>query len=177
MSFVWILPSYRSMLTVSVILFVILFYNLVFYFNLEKDGLIRKIPPIAKKLVYVLAVIVVMMVISAYREDRRIKDSYNVCRNNMVSLGSALENYAADHDYYYPDSLDKLVPKYINAIPTCPDSGTDSYSHPSYIRSEKQGCLPRIICRNRHAGIDDRNNRPVVFPLCGEVRIVLDDGK
>lgn len=176
-SFVWILPSYSSMLTVSVILFFILLYNLIFYFNLEKDGFIRKIPPIAKKLIYVLVVIVVVMLISSYREDRRIKESYSVCRTNLRELSSALEIYANYNDAYYPDSLDKLVPKYIKSIPTCPDSGTDSYSHPSYMSSKKQGYLPRILCRNRHAGIDDRNNKPVVFPMCGEVRIVVDDGK
>ena len=51
-----------------------------------------------------------------------------VCKANERSLGIALEMYAMDHDGHFPDSLSKLVPEYIKAIPTCAAAGKDTYS-------------------------------------------------
>ena len=44
------------------------------------------------------------------------------CKTNLKNLGSAMEMYSADWAGHYPTSLDKLTPKYLERIPTCPNS-------------------------------------------------------
>ncbi len=174
---VWILPVNRDnfgfYLFITILWLIIIFAGLY----LEKLKYIKPVSMFWKAIAVCLLISLVMLSVVSIKDRNSGNDCFIKCQKNIKELMTALEMYSTDNGGKYPDRLGKLVPDYIKAIPTCPDSGTDSYSHPSYIRSEKQGCLPRIICRNRHAGIDDRNNRPVVFPLCGEVRIVLDDGK
>jgi len=46
---------------------------------------------------------------------------------NMKSIGTALEMYAAENAGCYPAQLKKLTPDYLKAIPTCP------YNNESYI--------------------------------------------
>lgn len=53
------------------------------------------------------------------------------CRNNQDILRTALTDYARDHDGHYPGTLRALDPVYLRAMPSCPESGTDTYS-PTY---------------------------------------------
>jgi hypothetical protein len=46
------------------------------------------------------------------------------CQRNLVKMGTVVEIYACDNNKQYPDSLSKLTPKYLTAIPTCPASKT-----------------------------------------------------
>lgn len=41
-------------------------------------------------------------------------------KNRMNDVFAGLEMYAADHAMSYPDSLDALVPKFLDSIPTDP---------------------------------------------------------
>lgn len=41
-------------------------------------------------------------------------------KNNIITLSSALRNYAKEHDGTYPSSLQLLVPDYINKVPSDP---------------------------------------------------------
>jgi hypothetical protein len=50
------------------------------------------------------------------------------CKSNLKNIGTALEMWSTDHSGKYPDSLSQLTPDYLKAIPTCPVSGTDTYS-------------------------------------------------
>jgi hypothetical protein len=53
------------------------------------------------------------------------------CRTNQDILRTALTDYARDHDGHFPNTLRALDPVYVRAMPTCPQSGTDTYS-PTY---------------------------------------------
>lgn len=50
------------------------------------------------------------------------------CRNNQDILRTALTDYASDHQGHYPPDLGALDPVYVRSMPTCPFSGTDTYS-------------------------------------------------
>lgn len=50
-----------------------------------------------------------------------------LCGENVEALGQAARNYAADHDGSPPETLAALVPAYVNRVPTCPATGTDTY--------------------------------------------------
>lgn len=50
------------------------------------------------------------------------------CRNNRDVLRSALSDYAHDHGGHYPAALRQLDPLYLRTMPTCPETGTDTYS-------------------------------------------------
>lgn len=50
------------------------------------------------------------------------------CRNNQDILRTALTDYASDHDGHYPATLRALDPVYVRVMPTCPLSGTETYS-------------------------------------------------
>ena len=51
-----------------------------------------------------------------------------LCYRNLARISTALDNYAKDNEGNYPQNLDELVPKYMDKIPLCPQSGTDTYS-------------------------------------------------
>jgi hypothetical protein len=49
------------------------------------------------------------------------------CQANLEEISIALDVYAAEH-HGYPGSLQPLVPTYLEAIPHCPNSSSDTYS-------------------------------------------------
>ncbi|MCD4784550.1 MAG: DUF2330 domain-containing protein [Candidatus Eremiobacteraeota bacterium] len=99
---------------------------------------------------------------------------FEQCQNNFRNIGTALEMYATDNSGHYPTSLKKVTPMYLLTIPTCPYSGDDSYSG-AYFQNEKPDRYT-MFCKNRHANFIKKNSPPVVFPRCGEKRIILDNG-
>ena len=56
------------------------------------------------------------------------EEIFGVCISNVRNLGLATESWAQDHEGHYPESLARLVPKYLEAVPVCPASETDTYS-------------------------------------------------
>ena len=42
------------------------------------------------------------------------------CKSNLKNIGFALEDYRKHHNGIYPDSLSKLTPIYLQAIPAMP---------------------------------------------------------
>ena len=42
-----------------------------------------------------------------------------VCKSNLKNLGTALEDYAVDHEGRYPAKLEELQPDYLKKIPSC----------------------------------------------------------
>jgi hypothetical protein len=50
------------------------------------------------------------------------------CKSNLHNIATALEMFASDQNGSYPASLAELIPNYLRMVPTCPASGTDTYS-------------------------------------------------
>ena len=51
------------------------------------------------------------------------------CKSHLKNLATCLELYSSDNGARYPDRLEKLIPKYLKELPTCPSShkGYDNY--------------------------------------------------
>lgn len=52
-----------------------------------------------------------------------IRDGFLQCQSNCKNIGTALEMYATDNDGKYPDSMDMVVPTYLNELPVCMAQG------------------------------------------------------
>lgn len=66
------------------------------------------------------------------------------CLSNLKNIGTALEMYNSDNGGLYPQSLDKLVPQYLNPLPESRSSkGTVRYEY----RTEKGGKGYVLICK------------------------------
>lgn len=59
-----------------------------------------------------------------YRDPRR---QLTECKSNQKNIGTAMEMYSTDWSGHYPDRLTKLVPNYLDALPTCPAAGAMTY--------------------------------------------------
>ena len=49
------------------------------------------------------------------------------CKSRLKDIGTAMEKYSADAAGEYPATLEELIPKYLPAIPECPQNGADAY--------------------------------------------------
>jgi hypothetical protein len=49
------------------------------------------------------------------------------CKSNLKNLGTAMEMYSTDWSGHYPNRLLKLVPNYLDALPTCPTCEAMTY--------------------------------------------------
>ncbi|MBQ7502670.1 type II secretion system protein [bacterium] len=73
-------------------------------------------------IIAVLAGIMIPNFVKAREESLR-----TAAIENMKSIGTALEMYAADNAGCYPVQLKKLTPDYLKAIPTCPYNNQSYY--------------------------------------------------
>ncbi|MDQ7826353.1 MAG: serine/threonine-protein kinase [Candidatus Eremiobacteraeota bacterium] len=51
------------------------------------------------------------------------------CKVNLKNIGTALELYSTHNQGRYPSSLEKVVPSYLESIPTCPEARKSTYSY------------------------------------------------
>lgn len=62
------------------------------------------------------------------REAQAAASPVTACVANMKRIAAALEAYSADNGGAYPPDLQHLIPKYLQAMPSCPAAGRDTYS-------------------------------------------------
>lgn len=88
------------------------------------------------------------------KRNQEIQRSYSTCYQNLALLEKALMEYKMNNNGKYPGQLRALVPKYIKAIPTCPQAGRDTYSS-SYMGIDDPP-LYLIYCQGKnHQGPPD----------------------
>ncbi|MCE1247995.1 MAG: ankyrin repeat domain-containing protein [Firmicutes bacterium] len=75
------------------------------------------------------------------------KARYFGCMNNIKNIATALEMYYMDNNKY-PDRLDLLVPNYLHFLPTCKESGKNTYSE-SY-RVIENGKDYEFCCKSKN---------------------------
>jgi hypothetical protein len=68
----------------------------------------------------------------------RAQGQFIACKSNCRNIGTALEMYSSDFEVY-PSAMKKLVPKYLRTMPTCPASGSDTYSSSYLVRMNRDG--------------------------------------
>lgn len=76
-------------------------------------------------------------------------DNDQQCRNNLQILLRGLTQYARDNKGLYPSGLEKLVPRYLSKIPTCPADPKEGYVRYSVVANQPPRAA--LICSNaRH---------------------------
>ena len=70
------------------------------------------------------------------------------CSSNLKNIGTALEMWSTDNSGKYPPDLKPLVPGHLEAVPTCPAAGSDTYSA-SY---KTVGAGFSLACSGNHHG-------------------------
>lgn len=59
--------------------------------------------------------------------EEREQQALTECRNNMKNIGTAMEIYSTDWSGHYPSNLERLVPKYLQELPVCPNKFSGNY--------------------------------------------------
>ncbi|MCE1247253.1 MAG: hypothetical protein LWY06_11465, partial [Firmicutes bacterium] len=52
---------------------------------------------------------------------------YEICKENLKRIGTAIELYSTDNSGHYPSFLSLVAPGYISELPTCPAANKDTY--------------------------------------------------
>lgn len=93
-------------------------------------------------------------------ERARVQGQLTACRSNLRNIGTALEMYSTDALGRFPTQLSRVAPNYLQAIPTCPSAGVDTYS-PSY-ESATTPDVYTVYCKGAH---HEAAGMPADFPL------------
>lgn len=59
------------------------------------------------------------------------------CKSNLKNIATAMEMYSTDWSGHYAASLDQLIPRYLEKLPSCPVTGTVTYKMYSSSNGEK----------------------------------------
>lgn len=70
------------------------------------------------------------------------------CKSNVKNVGTAMKMYATDNDQCFPSRLDDLMPKYLNAIPTCPSAGRVTYVSATYHKGKDNAYT--VVCEGHN---------------------------
>lgn len=102
-----------------------------------------------------------------------------VCQANLKAIGTGLEMFTNDHDGHYPATLDQLLPVYLQALPACPNIGTDTYSE-GYALAESPHNLEKLqdyfylSCSGQHHG-DAGLQRDLIYATAHLVLVNFED--
>lgn len=86
-------------------------------------------------------------------------DNLKTCEDNLGKIGEALEGHSKDNNGKYPETLGLLIPRYIAEIPSCPVSGTDTYSI-SYQVSDERDSYTFYCSGHNHQNLHIPANYP-----------------
>ena len=105
-------------------------------------------------IIAVLAGIMIPNFVKAREEARR-----TASIENLKSIGTALEMYAADNDGCYPAQLSKLTPDYLKAIPPCA-WGDRPYNY-------------GITVNPNRWSIYETRGTDYIVDICGDITVVI----
>lgn len=113
------------------------------------------------ELMIVIAIIAILTSILVPNFVRaRSQGRVTACKTNLKNLAAATESYATDSAGRYPATLNRLPPRFIQTVPTCPSAG----SNQCYINGFTSASVPdayTICC----AGTYHRElNLPAGYP-------------
>ena len=75
-------------------------------------------------------------VLSPHLMRGRSSSDGSACQRNLKVITQALEVYQKEHGGLYPDRLSQLQPDYLQKLPDCPDSGSDTYTSGYQVSSD-----------------------------------------
>ena len=136
----------------------------------------KKNSPLAAIIYFVAALLIIGIPVTLFmntplsgslrQKTTKTSNSLEQCRENCRTIGSALDMYGLDNDGQYPRDLSDLVPRYLESIPTCPATGSDSYSG-SYHHNSCQGdaCRYTFFCQGDYHTREPRTIYVLTFPV------------
>lgn len=89
----------------------------------------------------------------------RDKGNWTACQENLKSIAVALQSYSNDNTQYYPPTLDRLMPNYMNVSLICPTAKADTYS-PSYEKNDLPNCFTVYCSGANHLNVVTVPNVP-----------------
>lgn len=92
----------------------------------------------------------------------------SACCSNLLNIGTALEMWASDNGGRYPESVAQVAPKYLLQFPTCPESGTDTYSA-SYRRGTEPDWF-QLRCDGDHSVAGKEKGLPAYTSAFGVIQ-------
>lgn len=101
-------------------------------------------------------------------EKSKKESNLNLCYNNVKRLSVQLDVYKKQQGKY-PVSLDMLVPDYFKGLPSCPQTGTNTYFQGYFVSDD--GMNFTLFCKgNQHTDLGIPPNFPFYSSKEGLVR-------
>lgn len=107
----------------------------------------------------IMSILMALMMPNYYHA--RDKGAYTGCIENLKNSATALQVYANDNDQSFPTALTDLLPNYMASVPTCPMTGTDTYST-GYSVAAVPAAFTIVCSGTNHATVGYSANQPYV---------------
>lgn len=121
------------------------------------------------ELMIVIAIIAILAAILVPNFIRaRGQGMFTACQSNLKNVGTALEMYSTDSSGRYPTALTQLSPNYLKTIPTCPSSGTATYTG-GYTAASVPDAYTVVCTGTNHKAVDAGANYPQYNSVSGLV--------
>lgn len=88
-----------------------------------------------------------------------IKTRLIACEANLRNISTAIQVYYVDADGFYPRTLDPIFPAYMQAIPACPSTKSDTYTGGYEVSDDLK--VFTLCCKGRnHTDYGCRDDQP-----------------
>ena len=119
------------------------------------------------ELMIVIAIIAILAAILVPNFIRaRAQGQVTGCKSNLKNIGTALEMYSTDAGGRFPTALARLTPNYLKTVPTCPSSGTQSYTG-GYNYATNPDAYTVCCAGTNHKAVDASANYPQYTSVTG----------
>ena len=121
------------------------------------------------ELMIVIAIIAILAAILVPNFIRaRAQGQVTGCKSNLKNIGTALEMYSTDAGGRFPTALARLTPNYLKAVPTCPSTGTRTYTS-GYAAASNPDSYTVVCAGTNHGGVGLSTNYPQYNSVTGLV--------
>lgn len=111
-----------------------------------------------------MTVVVLLIVIASIMIPRfwlaRERSAYTACGQNLLNLAKSVAQYSNENQNLFPTTLRKVVPTYMQSMPTCPMVKSDTYTA-TYVQSMNPQAYTITCGGNNHPTItNNTSNQP-----------------
>ena len=87
--------------------------------------------------------------------------NFDICKENLKKIATAVRLYGADNKGIYPKKLSKVFPnpKYLELIPTCPSVSKDTYTDGYVVTTDRKSFTVYCMGKN-HSNVKVKGNFP-----------------
>ncbi len=104
--------------------------------------------------------------------------NFDICKENLKNIATALKLYGADNKGIYPRKLGKVFPnpKYLDFIPTCPSVSKDTYTDGYTVAADRKSFTVYCLGKN-HTNVKVKGNFPQYNSTSGLVVEKMEEKK